>query len=256
MTEFSYSRTQASKVIAESPAAKSTLAPLEDSVEVIAQAAPVKLVADTAKTQEILDKTKQVIEATEKKTAAIEEAASRAKAVPVPAAIAEMADAPSQEIVAAPVFALQPTAPVSVPGAIYQPVAPVGAPGTAYPYASVPFPNSTADPWGMYMRQCVSYTAWKIASSGRNMPYWGGRGNAVQWDENARAEGIPVDTTPRVGSILIDHSMAPGYGHSAYVEEVYGDGTVLVSQYNARRDGAYSVERRNANGPGVVYIHF
>src|SRR5690606_4936124 len=48
----------------------------------------------------------------------------------------------------------------------------------SYPWANVPFPNSMPEPWGMYKRQCVSYTAWRVASSGRHMPYWGGRGNA------------------------------------------------------------------------------
>lgn len=40
-----------------------------------------------------------------------------------------------------------------------------------YPWANVPFPSSVVDNWGMYARQCVSYTAWRVASSGRYMPY-------------------------------------------------------------------------------------
>jgi peptidoglycan hydrolase CwlO-like protein len=76
-----------------------------------------------------------------------------------------------------------------------------------YPWANVPFPNSMPDPWGMYKRQCVSYTAWKVASTGRYMPYWGGRGNAKQWDDNARAAGIPVDTSPRVGDVAVSNML-------------------------------------------------
>ncbi len=30
---------------------------------------------------------------------------------------------------------------------------------TGYPWANTPFPNEISDPWGMYQRQCVSYTA-------------------------------------------------------------------------------------------------
>ena len=35
------------------------------------------------------------------------------------------------------------------------------------------------------------------------MPRWGNqsRGNANQWDDNARREGIPVDTDPRPGDV-------------------------------------------------------
>lgn len=124
--------------------------------------------------------------------------------------------------------------------------------GSSYPYANHPFPNSIVDPWGMYTRQCVSYTAWKVAASGRHMPYWGGRGNAKQWDDNARATGIPVDTTPRVGDVAISNSGY--YGHSMYVEAVYGDGTIYVSDYNANWTGEYSEYRRSA--AGLVFIHF
>ncbi len=121
-----------------------------------------------------------------------------------------------------------------------------------YPWSSAPFPNSMSDPWGMYKRQCVSYTAWKVHESGRHMPYWGGRGNAKQWDDNARAAGIPVDTNPRVGDVAV--SNAGTYGHVMYVEHVHGDGTITVSQYNSGWDGRYSVARRATTG--LVFIHF
>lgn len=126
------------------------------------------------------------------------------------------------------------------------------ADGSGYPYRNAPWPNEISDPWGMYMRQCVSYTAWKVAASGRHMPYWGGRGNANQWDDNARAAGIPVDSSPRVGDVAISNSGY--YGHAMYVEAVYGDGTIYVSQYNAAWTGTYS-EARVAKG-SLVFIHF
>lgn len=127
-----------------------------------------------------------------------------------------------------------------------------GGSGANYPWKNAPFPNSMADPWGMYKRQCVSYTAWRVASSGRHMPYWGGRGNANQWDDNARAAGIPVGYTPRVGDVAV--SNAGYYGHVMYVEAVHGDGTISISQYNAGWDGRYSTGRRST--AGLVFIHF
>jgi peptidoglycan DL-endopeptidase CwlO len=123
---------------------------------------------------------------------------------------------------------------------------------SGYPWANYPFPNEVADPWGMYLRQCVSYTAWKVWKSGRHMPYWGGRGNANQWDDNARAEGIPVSGTPRRGDVGV--SNAGYYGHVVYVEHVYGDGRILVSQYNASWTGTYSEAVVSASK--FVYIHF
>ena len=130
--------------------------------------------------------------------------------------------------------------------------APRSVSGNSYPWANTPFPNSMPDPWGMYKRQCVSYTAWKVASSGRHMPYWGGRGDAKKWDDNARAAGIPVDGNPRSGDVAISNKGA--YGHAMYVEAVNSDGTVTVSQYNADLKGHYSEGRRRI--AGLSFIHF
>lgn len=123
---------------------------------------------------------------------------------------------------------------------------------TGYPWAGVAFPNTSSDPWGMYKRQCVSYTAWKVWKSGRHMPFWGGYGNANQWDDNARAAGIPVDGSPRVGDVAVSNSGY--YGHVMYVEAVYDDGTIYVSQYNANWGGTYSEARVNVGS--LVFIHF
>jgi peptidoglycan DL-endopeptidase CwlO len=112
--------------------------------------------------------------------------------------------------------------------------------------------DSIVDSWGMYNRECVSYTAWKVWSTGRHMPYWGGIGNANQWDENARNAGIPVDNSARPGDVAIKNSQP--YGHAMYVEHVYGDGTIYISQYNAGLDGYYSEARISA--AGLVFIHF
>lgn len=128
-----------------------------------------------------------------------------------------------------------------------------GDPGKGgYPsmWANAP-QDSVVDSWGMYNRECVSYTAWKVYQSGRNMPYWGGVGNANQWPGNARAAGIPVNSTPKVGSVAI--SMAGYYGHAMYVEAVSG-GQVYVSQYNYAVQGEYSEMWVSASG--LQFIHF
>ncbi len=113
--------------------------------------------------------------------------------------------------------------------------------------------DSLIDSWGMYNRECVSYTAFRVAASGRNMPYWGGVGNANQWDDNARAAGIPVDGTPTAGAVAISNGGA--FGHAMYVESVNGDGTFNLSQYNASLDGRYST-RNGVSPAGLVFIHF
>ena len=124
------------------------------------------------------------------------------------------------------------------------------------PWCSSPM-DSMFDSWGMYNRECVSYTAWKVAESGRRMPPWGWRalGNAKQWDDNAINEGIPVDGTPRAGDVAI--SNRGEYGHAMYVDGVNSDGTINISQYNADLRGNFSrVYNYNYRAYGLVFIHF
>lgn len=134
-----------------------------------------------------------------------------------------------------------------------------GAPGSGpacgggYPARWCEIPqDSVIDSWGMWNRECVSYTAFKVYESGRHMPYWGGRGNANEWDNNAVADGIPMDGNPREGDVA--QTNAGGLGHVMYVEYVYSDGTILISQYNAGLDGRYSEKRISAGG--LNFIHF
>lgn len=91
--------------------------------------------------------------------------------------------------------------------------------------------DAFADQWGMYICECVSYTAWKVYSTYGYMPYWGGRGNAKQWPANARAAGYTVSNIPKVGSVGI--STGGAYGHAVWVEAVSGT-RVYISQYNYR----------------------
>jgi len=115
--------------------------------------------------------------------------------------------------------------------------------------------NPTVDNWGMYSRQCVSYTAWKVHQAYENMPYWGGIGNAWQWaysgyhsggnkvsynsgnwhTANSQTYGVPSGSTPKKGSVAVRNANPSGgdpWGHTAWVEEVYGNGTIRISQYN------------------------
>ncbi|MDB5164827.1 MAG: hypothetical protein JWL89_453 [Candidatus Saccharibacteria bacterium] len=117
--------------------------------------------------------------------------------------------------------------------------------------------DTLIDSWGMYNRECVSYTAFRVhqdylaGKNNRDMPYWGGVGNANQWDDNARAAGIPVDGNPTPGSIAI--SNAGAYGHAMYVEAVNGN-QIYVQQYNQQLDGRYSEGWRYTTG--LVFLHF
>lgn len=129
--------------------------------------------------------------------------------------------------------------------------------GGGYPWGYVSYPSSQVDPWGMYKRECVSYTAWKVASSGKYMPYWGGRGNAKQWDDNARAAGMKVTTAPAAQTVAV--SNAGTWGHVMWVESVSGDGSILVSDYNQQFDGnyrSYWISAGTVAARNLQFVHF
>jgi surface antigen len=129
-----------------------------------------------------------------------------------------------------------------------------------YPYANSPFSMETPgcpagdgpDRWGYCTRQCVSYAAWAVERAGKQAPkYWG---NAKNWKWHAEEEGYRVDNTPEEGAVAVYTS---GYfGHVQYVETVYGNGTMRISQYNAQLTGQYSEATVPSSRYDLWFIHF
>ena len=112
--------------------------------------------------------------------------------------------------------------------------------------------DALVDPWGMYNRECVSYTAWKVYQKNGYMPYWGGRGNANQWPGNARAAGIPTSSIPREKSVGV--ISAGTYGHGVWGESVNSNGTVNISQYNEWLPGSgWGQYSQRFNVPASAY---
>ena len=135
----------------------------------------------------------------------------------------------------------------------------VGSVGTGgYPsaWANAPL-DAYVDPWGLYTRECVSYVAWKIASTGRYVPHFGGAGNANEWPSTAARHGISSGSTPKAGAAAV---MNIGrFGHVMYVESVNGDGTITVSDYNRGWDGLYrgpDAPGSRMSASGLTYIYF
>ena len=148
-------------------------------------------------------------------------------------------------------------------------LSPASAAGDDYPWRTDT--TWTADRWGFTKRQCVSFAAWRMAQRGRPLNNATQRwGIALNWDDNARRLGHSVTTRPVVGAIahwnayeraawyangsnVINGTITAGpYGHVGYVEAVYYDGSVKVSQYNMFGTRSYSVARIKA--PRYIYI--
>lgn len=81
---------------------------------------------------------------------------------------------------------------------------------------------------GGFLCECVSYAAWKVFETyGIYITNWG---NASTWSYYASISGYRVDGTPTPGSV---GAVGGGpYGHVIWVENVYPDGSIDVSEYN------------------------
>jgi peptidoglycan hydrolase CwlO-like protein/surface antigen len=142
-----------------------------------------------------------------------------------------------------------------------------GYPGTAGPglwggYWGCSYgQDNTIDNWGMYNRECVSYTAWMVhveyinGEIAHDMPNWGGVGNAYQWIADAQNAGIPVDQSPQPGDIAIRPASGINgdVGHAMYVRTASGS-QIYVQQYNADLRGNYSEGWRSS--AGLYFLHF
>ena len=126
--------------------------------------------------------------------------------------------------------------------------------GGGYPaYLCNAAQDSLVDPWGMYNRECVSYAAFKVASTYGWPNYWTrGGNNANQWPGKADRYGIPRGSTPKVGSVAV--MMSGYYGHVAWVEEVHGN-RIVVSDYNSDMRGNYARYETSASAFDT-YIYF
>ena len=132
----------------------------------------------------------------------------------------------------------------------------VGTGGYPSEWANAPR-DAYVDRWGLYTRECVSYVAWKVASTGRYVPHFGGAGHANQWPATTARYGIKQGSVPKVGAAAV--SMDGYYGHVMYVEAVNGDGTITISDYNRWWDGLYrgpEDPKSRISASGLTYIYF
>lgn len=94
---------------------------------------------------------------------------------------------------------------------------------------------------GYGCRQCASYAAWRVAREiGMYPMYWG---NATNFPASGRSAGFATGYTPRAGSLAVMHAAKSGgpEGHVGWVEEVYGNGDLLISQYNYNYGAGYGM---------------
>jgi surface antigen len=117
------------------------------------------------------------------------------------------------------------------------------------PYDWGPVPDTTPgwtvatthSPRGYNYRNCTDWVAWRLGRLGVPDALVRGLGNGGQWAANATGRaGLTVTSTPQRGDAAVQ---VGNPGHVAFVEAVFADGAIRVSEYNRSSDGAYDDTR-------------
>lgn len=137
-----------------------------------------------------------------------------------------------------------------------------GARGRQLPNSAPPPPQLPPDPSGRPVRQggpnpggasyniypegqCTYYVATRVT-----IPW---NGDAWTWYGSASSWGWVVGSVPRQGAIMVTME-DPDFGHVAYVEHVYSDGSWLVSEMNYLGEGI--IDQRLVRPGAVPLIGF
>lgn len=109
--------------------------------------------------------------------------------------------------------------------------------------------NWSTGGWGY--RNCTDWVAFRSGGrvpSASVMHVYAGSGHAKYWDDTGRGMGRQVDSSPTDGDTAV--SNAGTYGHVLYVEQVHGDGSITLSDYNRAGTGKYDIGTFEKVGDG------
>ncbi len=111
--------------------------------------------------------------------------------------------------------------------------------------------DAIADPWGYFIRECVSFVANRLNNWGVNPAKFSYLGNGADW-VNAR---VPHMSKPKAGSVAV---YAPGSqypNHVAVVSSVNGD-RYSGEEYNLSGDGKYHTFANRLASQATTFLDF
>lgn len=101
---------------------------------------------------------------------------------------------------------------------------------------------------GGYPGQCTWYVYNRLAYLGAPIKHWR-MGNGGEWGYYGRLNGYSVTNTPKAGTAVSwqggEAGISTHYGHVAFVEKVYADGSILVSEMNMK--GEFIISTRHVS---------
>lgn len=100
--------------------------------------------------------------------------------------------------------------------------------------------------WGVASR--INQLGLKLKGrSGDKLPIISNIGNGQDWVRTATSLGGETGTTPKAGAIISfaggAHGTPTAYGHVAFIEKVYPDGSFLISETNYNGNPNYTFRK-------------
>ncbi|WP_413473644.1 tape measure protein [Streptococcus parauberis] len=111
--------------------------------------------------------------------------------------------------------------------------------------------DAIADPWGYFIRECVSFVANRLNNSGVNPSLFSGLGNGNQW-VSAR---VPHMSKPKIGSVAVYGPGSEFGNHVAMVTGVNGD-KYSGEEYNWSGDGLYHTYANRLASRATTFLDF
>jgi hypothetical protein len=126
----------------------------------------------------------------------------------------------------------------AVRGDLYENSVPGGGDGMGYAYGQCT--------WGVASR--INQLGLKLKGrSGDKLPIISNIGNGQDWVRTATSLGGETGTTPKAGAIISfaggAHGTPTAYGHVAFIEKVYPDGSFLISETNYNGNPNYTFRK-------------
>jgi len=137
-----------------------------------------------------------------------------------------------------------------VRGDLYEHSVPGGGDGMAYAYGQCT--------WGVAAR--MNQLGLKLkGSNGEKIPIINTMGNGQDWVATASSLGGETGSTPRAGAIVSfvggTHGTPAIYGHVAFVEKVYDDGSFLVSETNYGGNPNYTFRKISQADSAISFAY-
>ncbi|MGT2768101.1 CHAP domain-containing protein [Streptococcus ictaluri] len=111
----------------------------------------------------------------------------------------------------------------------------------------------------MYLGCRGTYQSIRFETESEKISIINTMGNGQDWVRTAASLGGETGSTPKEGAVLSfaggSHGTMLDYGHVAFVEKVYPDGSFLISETNYNNNPNYTFRKISASDSAMSFVY-